>query len=590
MWESVSTTGFRKKGMPNPATDKAYTVLGVWALLFLFVPVPAGADTTGDRIVITSEQIARMKTRKMADVLNRVSGLKAGDSSVSIHGSHKVKVFLDKRPVNDPTSSHGGVRWDMVPIENIKKIEILKGSGSLKYGDDASGGVILITTRKTRDISGNVRVYGGNHETGKAGGNCRFSTGRLGAFVSGSVYTTDGYKLNNDKKRKQAGAKIEFFPEEDTGIVLSADHMDEEKGMSGTADYPTPFSRKDSYMDSVSLSAHHENLRANTYFNEGEKHYTDVTRGVDSRLLVKKAGINADTDTPLGRWNDLNWGASAEWAQGTGTTLDRREETAISAFGSLSRRVSSLPVTITAGLRGNLYSDFDDSVNPELKLAWQKKSFRISAGYNRANNTPSFHQRYSQSSSKLTNPDLGMETSDNFTLSFTGQFTETVETGATLFYKRLEDRITYVRNSLGIGQYQNIGEASYKGIDIFWNWKVFDGLSFRAAYTYLDARDENTDLSLTAKARHKGNAEAIFSVFDDISIVTGFDASSEVYTRKDNSRTVPGYLVCNLRAEYTLGSFDLFSEVENLFDTEYYYVDGTIAPPLTWITGINWRF
>jgi iron complex outermembrane receptor protein len=107
---------------------------------------PTVADDKGE--IITAEEIQSMKVTKIADVLKRLPGLRATDSSVSIRGSVKVKVFLDGRPINDRLSHHGGVHFDLVTLEDIATIEIIRGKGALQYGDDASAGVILITTQK----------------------------------------------------------------------------------------------------------------------------------------------------------------------------------------------------------------------------------------------------------------------------------------------------------------------------------------------------------------------------------------------------------------------------------------------------------
>ncbi len=66
-------------------------------------------------------------------------GVKAGSTSVTIRGSSKVRVLLDGRPINDPTSSHGGIKFDMVFLENVERVEIHRGKGGVKYGNDASG-------------------------------------------------------------------------------------------------------------------------------------------------------------------------------------------------------------------------------------------------------------------------------------------------------------------------------------------------------------------------------------------------------------------------------------------------------------------
>ena len=177
----------------------------VLMLLFLLLPLlppwpssvgaadqrPAIADDgsemtdNGDTILLTAEDISATKALKIADVLNHVPGVKAGDSSVSIHGSYKVKVYLDGRPINDPTSNHGGVNWDLLSPDDVVRIEILRGKGGLLYGQDASGGVILITTRKVRRLTGNIKAYGGNYGTRNARAHINTTAGKFTVGVGG---------------------------------------------------------------------------------------------------------------------------------------------------------------------------------------------------------------------------------------------------------------------------------------------------------------------------------------------------------------------------------------------------------------------
>lgn len=575
----------------------------VLGILMGLLNVAAGsvlAQEDDDRIVITAEEIAGMKAVRMADVLNQVPGLKVGDTSVAIHGSYKVKVLVDGRPINDPTSSHGGVKWDMVSLENVEKIEILRGKGGLEYGDDAGGGVILITTKKIRQFSGNAKVYGGNHQTRSYSANCRIirdfldkdasGKGSFGGALSAAYDTTDGYKVNNDKEKWRAGAKIEYSPHDKAGFALSADHLEEEKGYSGTPDYPTPYSRAESRMSSYSLLAQVKSINAKTYFNDGWKHNTDTSKDLDKTLRVKHAGQHISTAFSTGQWGKLRCGAAFKWGQAGGTTIQDQEETALSVFGAQSIRVNNLPVTITAGLRGNFYSDFDDNINPEIKAGWQKKRWNLTLSYSRSSNTPSFHQRYNETSSMRPNPDLGMETADNYSLSVFTQIGPTLSGSVTLFYNELSDRITYVRSDDGTGRYENVGEVTYKGGDLSIKWKATDNLTFKTAYTYLEARDENTDLWLTAKARHKANAELFFTPTEKLSLVAGVDYCSEVYTRSDNSKSVPEYTIARLRGEYGFKRINIFGEIQNLTDKTYYYADGMLAPPRTWLAGMNWTF
>ena len=51
----------------------------------------------------------------------------------------------------------------------------------------------------------------------------------------------------------------------------------------------------------------------------------------------------------------------------------------------------------------------------------------------------------------------------------------------------------------------------------------------------------------------------------------------------------PDYTLANLRTEYRLGQYALFTEIKNLANTRYYYADGLLGPPLTWLAGIGWK-
>ncbi len=143
-------------------------------LLFLFAASVALGATDAETIVIERDEIRALNVQRVADILNTVPGVRAGDTSVSICGSSRVRVLLDGRPINDPTSSHGRINFDFITPDAIERIEILPGRGALRYGDDASGGVILITSRAAGRVRGDIRVYGGSQDTVRADGKLRW--------------------------------------------------------------------------------------------------------------------------------------------------------------------------------------------------------------------------------------------------------------------------------------------------------------------------------------------------------------------------------------------------------------------------------
>lgn len=550
----------------------------------------AAAQEESGAIVVTGEEIRLMKANKMADVLNHVPGVTAGDSSVGIHGSYKVKVLVDGRPINDPTSSVGGVNWSMVSPDKIERIEILRGKGGVRYGQDASGGVILITTRAISSVSGQIKSYGGNQDTGFVSVAAQAQAGRWGAEASGETETTQGYVVNNDSLRHKGGVKAAYSLDADRALSLGADYVEEEKGLTGQPDHPTPFSRKESETTALSAQGKYFRTASSTFFNAGRQRNTDVSKNLDQSLRVNELGEDLSSAMDTGKFGELAYGVGYRMGQASGSTFADQSEDVFSLFASQSLQSQTSPWALTGGLRANANTAFEDVLNPELKLVYQQQGWNLTGAYSGSNNIPSFYQRYNHSSSTLPNPDLGMETADNYSLALFVQPRPALSGRVSVFYNLLNDRITYVTFDDGVGQYQNFGKVSYKGGDLSMTWKARPDLGFKASYTYLRATDEETGLLVPAKAEHQASLEGCWQVTEQLTTVLSGKYASEVYRNKANTKTVPGSLLGNFRAEYSLGRYALFTEIKNFADTTYYYADGLLAPPLTWMAGLSWKF
>ena len=568
----------------------------LFIVMFLYGDLLFASEET-DVIVITGEEIKKMNVRKIADVLNQVPGIKAGDTSASIRGSYKVKVLLDGRPINDPTSSHGFVKFDLVVLENIERIEIHRGKGALKYGDDASGGVILITTQKIDKFQGNIKSYWGNFDTSSHNANCRTGKGDFGLGVSMGYEHTDGYQINGDKKKRRAAARFEYMPDRGPELVFSADYLKDERGLSGRPEYPTPNSRKESEMFSCGLSAEIKEIISETFFNDAETKNSDPDRNIENSITVKEFGEDISTSIGAGRRGNVNCGAAFRWGQAESSRFDTQNEHSVSLFATDAVSFKRLPVTLSFGVRGTLYSEFDNSINPEAKISCKKKRWSISFSYSRTNNTPSFYQRYDKTSTKQPNPSLDMERADNFSLSFFAEVSPDISCGASFFYNRITDRIAYVLGDNGIGRYENFGEVTYKGGDILINWKLLNNLSLKTTYTYLKAINEDTGLWMVCKPRHRVYADLSYKPVKELSVIFDLKYESRQYTRSDNKTSVPERAVGNLRLEYSpawitgrFGQVEFFGEVRNIGDKTYLYGDGWLAPPRTWICGLNYSF
>jgi iron complex outermembrane receptor protein len=150
--------------------------------------------------VITQEDIRHSGAANVPDLLRMVPGvdvaqLNANIWVISIRGfsdrfADKVLVLIDGRTVYTPTTS--GVYWDQqdVALEDIERIEVIRGPGGTVWGANAVNGVINITTKSAKDTKGGlVTATGSSEESLKTLARWGSNAGKAGAYrVFGQYY------------------------------------------------------------------------------------------------------------------------------------------------------------------------------------------------------------------------------------------------------------------------------------------------------------------------------------------------------------------------------------------------------------------
>jgi outer membrane receptor protein involved in Fe transport len=141
------------------------------------------ADQPMSVTVVTKEQIEQIPAQSLDDVLRTTVGINVPlAASYQIHptansfsmrglGGIRGLVMLDGVPINDPF--FGYIQWNRVPMENIERVEVVRGGGSSLWGNYAMGGVVNIITRKP----------GAKTEVGVSGGGGSYGTYRGDGFA-----------------------------------------------------------------------------------------------------------------------------------------------------------------------------------------------------------------------------------------------------------------------------------------------------------------------------------------------------------------------------------------------------------------------
>lgn len=187
--------------------------------------------------VITREDIRRSSARTLPELLSEQPGIamrdffgnNAASATVDMRGSgaaagQNTLILLDGRRITDPDLS--GVQWSAIPFTSIERIEILRGSGAVMYGDGATSGVINIITRTPAHAggSGQVNVRSGSYNTNEAQASGGYFSGVAGVDMTASRLGSGGYRANNRNDQTNAQANMRWLNEAgELGFKLGMD-------------------------------------------------------------------------------------------------------------------------------------------------------------------------------------------------------------------------------------------------------------------------------------------------------------------------------------------------------------------------------
>ena len=557
-----------------------------------FIESQNSSKNKSDVIIITAEEIRNMNVRTITELLNQIPNVTAGESSIKLRGSYKVRVLLNGRPINDPLSKHSSIKWNLVSLKDVERIEIHKGGGSIAYGDDTSGGAIIITSKKIIGSKVSAETSFGNLCTQNYFLNFQQEIGDWGFGISAGLDKTDGFRDNNDKEKRRAGARVSFKPWINHMYDLSVDYSWEDAGRAGLPQFPTPRARVESEAVSSILLCKLGRIKIGTHYSYFEKKNSNPDSSTNPLNSLNGWSFGEDLSSGFSiskNWS-VNTGFNIEVDEIEGNKFELHREEKLGVFISNNFRFSTIPLNMTIGVRSNFYSEFATQVNPEIKAGFDLGKVDLQAAVSRTNNIPPLLKRYDETSTTRANPSLDVEKSMNYSATISFKHKKAFHFSLSPFLNTIKDRITYVREDDGTGMYENFGEVTRKGIEASLCWVIIKGISVASSYTYLIAKDEETGYYITCSPKHTARLDLKYKPLDELSFMFNNKYASDQFSRSDNSESVSCYYVADFKAEYYLNRLRFFLKVENMFDNDYHYGDGYPAPPREYLVGLSCDF
>jgi len=183
-------------------------------------------DTPVNVTVITAEDIKNSPAKTLPDLLSEQAGINVQDffgnnaatttvdmRGFGVTGGQNTLILIDGRRLGDIDLS--GVQWSAIPFAAIERIEIVRGSGAVLYGDGASAGVINIITRSpvAGGRTANLSARAGSYDTFDGQLNANYMGTRAGINITASNFESRGYRDNNRNRQSNALADFRWLTE-----------------------------------------------------------------------------------------------------------------------------------------------------------------------------------------------------------------------------------------------------------------------------------------------------------------------------------------------------------------------------------------
>ena len=575
-------------------------------------PTPTIPPSQSNTTVITAENMEAHQDTTVQQALQRVTGVTVNEmvpgisSYVKLNGDDRVLILVDGQSLaNAQGSGYGRGSVDLASLPGIgaiDHIEVTKGSGSVRYGSGAVGGVINIVTKKGDRRESSLDAY-----TGSWGmhGYTLTDSGRAGAtswLVSGSLEQREYYAFphgaNTDHSRgdiakKSLSLRLDQDLTDQTSLTVKAYHQDYHgHGSTYKADpagwYLTANKPIDRLVNDYSVTYHFKKQTAQPgflrYFNDYQRTYWS------NHYFTRTQGLEWQDNWQLGSHQHVT--AGAEWTEDMGTNYEahyidkKRHNQAFYAEDALTFG----KFTVTPGLRWDRNSTFGSHQTPRLAMNYKANdAFNVYASWGRVFSPPRLNDQFYITSTSHGNENLQPEEGYTQTLGFQYQAGPKTSLEGSIFHSNLENVIRWNRTS-SYSEAENLNEEDKRGFELTWKQKVNDKWDYEGGYSYIRTKvDKGAGLTFDTTYNQPNGYHAGIHYHSgkwqagaDMTAGTG---RNDTYYRNNS------YVVWNVSASYSPDAVTtMYVKVNNLNDEAYDLYHNYPAAGRNWQVGVKKKF
>ncbi|MDG1582180.1 TonB-dependent receptor [Pseudomonas sp. GOM6] len=579
--------------------------------------------------VFTRKDIERLNPSSVGELLSRVPGVqvilnggRGANTSLFIRGTSNAQSLVLIDGVRIGSASSGGAALQFLSVEQIERVEVLRGSRSAMYGADALGGVVQIFTRRGEGegLHPYLRLAGGSEGTWERSLGLSGGDDRTRYNLTGSLEETDG--IDRSDVSYTSDADHDAFRNRSFSLNLAHSLSDDlEIGLSaldqrGKSEYDNPYGRFDnstylsypaenwSEFSQSSVSAYVDANLADSWSSRLELGHSEDKQEDFDKLYPGSDVFNTYRDSAA--WlNTLQLGNGQQLRVG----LDYQEDTLHSSTAYSEEERWNQAVFIQHGYQGEHFSTelglrhdkneqygSENTWNAALTLPLNAAN-ELVLSYAEGFRVPTFNDLYGPDDWG-SNPNLDPERSRSYELQWRSQLAENTRLEASLYRTDVEDLITYVwDSSTFIGRNYNVDQARINGFEASLQQQL-GAWTGNLSLSIIDPRDRDSGHTLARRAKRHLSLD-LDRRLGDFNVGATWQAYSQRYDDVANSREIAGYGVLDLRGSWQASTelaFDL--KLANVLDKDYstalyqyagdYRYYGYQETPRSLLLGLTW--
>jgi len=563
------------------------------------------ADILSSVQVISRIDIEFSSASSVAELLSEVNGLQitqnggAGQAtslfSRGTNSGHTL-VVVDGQRISSATL--GQVAFADLALEQIERIEVIKGPRAALWGSDAIGGVIQIFTRQLSAGEVVVELGLGNDRQRQATVSTAFAHGNGSTTVTASAKSSDGYDVfteTDDDKDGYSRENLSFIGQQQFNEAWQVKWLG--KYNQGESEYDASFGANQSSFDTFQwqLSA---NQNLDNWYQEfflGQQTNKSISFGNGT---TEKDGGFFETQRTQASWL-ANYQFTEQLNSSFGVDLIKEEIDAKTSFLIKQRNIRSAftqlaynddVIILDAAFRYDDIENVDSEITYNLSAGLKINndslmSLNIGTGFK----APSFNDLYYPNDGwSYGNPDLVAETSRSIELLVKSTIVG-IDTNLSIYKTTIDNLIEWLPDVNFAYNPVNVNQAVIKGAELTLATELL-GLQHQVQLGYLDARDKLSGDALIRRAKNTASYQVSQS-WESLSLLANVNYQGK---REDSewpsTVTLPSHTTINVSASYKVNDdWELGLKVNNLLDKEYVTNNHYIGQPSQYLLTVSYR-